>query len=156
MSRVASSALALLLVAACGVTGPNPVTYTAYQLTCCTQADVEQLWQPGTEVDLHWTVESGTKTTVNPTHKVVVVVTLTGPYADVVTLKQAKGGTHVVQGSVITMDDRVPPAEPAVSIFLLPADLPPGYYNLAFNTDFGGGNSAGGASVVRVVRVGTP
>src|SRR5229473_3226770 len=142
MSRVTSSALALLLVAACGVTGPNPVTYTAYQLTCCTQA--------GAEVDLHWTVESGTKTTVNPTHKVVVVVTLTGPYADVVTLKQAKGGTHVVQGSVITMDDRVPPAEPAVSIFLLPADLPPGYYNLAFNTDFGGGNSAGGASVVRV------
>jgi hypothetical protein len=129
--------------------GPSPVTYTAYQLTCCTKADIEQLWHPGTEVDLHWIVESST-TTVNPAHKVVITATLKGPYSDIDTLKHASGATKVVQGSVITMDDSVPPPEPAVSIFLLPADLPPGYYNLAFKSDFGGGNSAGGASIVRV------
>jgi hypothetical protein len=150
MSRVPSSVLALLLVVACGATGPNPVTYNAYQLTCCTQTDIDQVWQPGKEVDLHWTVESSTRTTVNPTHKVVIVVTLTGPYADVATLKQAKGGSHVVQGSVITMDDRVPPLVPEVTTFLLPGDLPAGYYKLSFKTDFGDGSSAGSASIVQV------
>jgi hypothetical protein len=129
---------------------PTPVTYSAYQLTCCTRADVEQVWKPGTEVDLDWIVQNTTTTTVSPSHKVVVTATLMGPYSDIPTLKHASGATHVVQGSVIEMDDRVPPPDPAVSIFLLPADLPPGYYNLAFKTDFGGGNSAGGASIVRV------
>jgi hypothetical protein len=140
-------------VTACGMLGPTPVTYTAYGLTCCTQADVEQLWQPGTEVDLHWIVETATRTTVNPTHKFAVVAVLTGPYADVATLKQAKGATHVVQGSVVMMDDRMAPPQPRVTIFLLPADLPSGYYNLETKVDFGDGSSAGGGSIV---RVGTP
>lgn len=134
----------------CAVFGPSPVTYNAYQLTCCTKADIDQLWKPGTEVDLHWIVVTGTRTTVAPTHNLVIVASLTGPYNDVATLKQAKGAAHVVQGSVVTMDDRVPPMEPAVSTFLLPADLPSGYYNLSFKTDFGDGSSAGGASIIRV------
>jgi hypothetical protein len=130
--------------------GPNPVTYKAYDLTCCSQADVEQLWQPGTEVDLHWIVETGTRTTVNPTHKLVVVAVLMGPYSDVTTLKQASGATHAVQGSVVTMDDRAAPTEPEVSTFLLPAELPVGYYKLETKVDFGDGSSAGGGSIVRV------
>jgi hypothetical protein len=138
------------LMTGCGMLGPSPVTYTIYGLTCCAKADVEQVWQPGKEVDLHWIVESSTTTTVNPNHNVVITATLMGPYSDIPTLKRAIGATRTVQGTVIEMDDRVPPPDPAVSIFLLPADLPPGYYNLAFNTDFGGGNSAGGASIVRV------
>jgi len=130
--------------------GPSPVTYTAYELTCCNKADIEQLWQPGTEVDLHWIVDSRTTTAVSPGHKVVITATLMGPYSDIDTLKHASSATKLVQGSVITMDDSVPPAEPPVSIFLLPVDLPPGYYNLEFKSDFGGGNSAGGASIIRV------
>lgn len=146
--------LPAMLLTACGLPGSNAVTYTAYQLTCCTQADIEQVWQPGTEVDLHWTVESRTRTAAaGGGHKVMIVVALMGPYSDIATLKSSKGATHVVQGSVITMDDRVPPPEPAITTFLLPADLPAGYYNLTFTTDFGGGNSMEGASIV---RVGTP
>jgi hypothetical protein len=138
------------LLTACGMPSANPVTYNAFQLTCCTKADIDQLWKPGTEVDLHWIVVTSTRTTVAPNHKLVIVGSLTGPYNDVATLKQGKGATHVVQGSVVTMDDRFPPLEPAVTTFVLPADLPAGYYNLSFKTDFGDGSSAGGASVVRV------
>jgi hypothetical protein len=142
--------LSAIVASACGMLGPDPVTYNAYYLTCCTKADIDHLWQPGTEVDLHWIVEAGTRTTVNPTHKLVVGAALTGPYSDVATLKQAKGATHAVQGSIVRIDDRVAPSEPEVSIFLLPADLPPGYYNLETKVDFGDGSSAGGGTIVRV------
>jgi hypothetical protein len=133
--------------------GPTPVTYTSYQLTCCTKADIDQTWQPGTEVDLHLMVETRTQTTISATHEVVIVATLMGPFSDVPTLKHAKGATHVIQGSVVTMDDRTPPVETPVSIFLLPADLPAGFYNLALKSDFGGGNSMETGSIV---HVGTP
>ena len=135
---------------ACAGGGPAPVQYTAYQLTCCTQADIEQVWQPGTTVDLHWIVQTSTVTTTSPGHQVVMSAVLLGPYSDVQQLKQAKGGTNAVQGSIIRMDDRVGPTTSPVSIFILPADLPTGYYNLTFKADFGGGSSAGGASIVRV------
>jgi hypothetical protein len=137
----------------CGMLGSSPVTYTAYQLTCCAKADIEQTWQPGTEVDLHLMVETRKQTTISATHKVVIVVALMGPFSDVPTLKHAQGATHIVQGSVITIDDRIPPPEPPVSIFLLPADLPAGFYNLSFKSDFGGGNSMETGSIV---HVGTP
>src|SRR5580704_6099452 len=153
MMRIARRALALsagTLLIACGMPRANPVTYTAYQLTCCTKADIDQLWKPCTEVDLHWIVVNGTTTTVAPTHVLVITASLTGPYSDIDTLKHSRGAAHVVQGSMITMDDRAPPPAPAVSIFLLPADLPAGYYNLAFNIDFGDGSSGGGAGIVRV------
>lgn len=151
--RVLGSALTLLLpatlLAGCGV-GPTTITYTAYQLTCCLATDVNELWQPGQEVDLHWIAQTSTLTTVNPTHKVVITTTLLGPYGDVGALKLGTGGTHAVQGSVITFDDRTPPPPGTVAVFLLPADLPSGFYNLDMKTDFGDGSSAGGGSIVRV------
>ena len=156
MRRIARWTLAIsagTLVAACGMLGPTPVTYKAYALTCCTKADIDQLWQPGTEVDLHWIVETGTRTTVNPTHKFVITAILKGPYGDVPSLKKSSAATHVVQGSAVTIDDRVPPPDSEISIFLLAADLPPGYYNLETKVDFGDGSSAASGSVV---RVGTP
>jgi hypothetical protein len=59
--------LAGMLLGACYPPGPT-VTYTQYQLTCCTQADIDRVWQPGTTVELHWIVRSATTTTANPTH----------------------------------------------------------------------------------------
>jgi hypothetical protein len=154
MRRILGWAPALLLsatlVTACGLPGANAVTYTAYQLTCCTKADVDRLWQPGTTVELHWIVETASRTTINPTHKVVIAAVLMGPYSDVTALKQAISATHAVQGSIITMDDRTPPPAAQVTTLLLPADLPPGYYNLNLKWDFGGGSTAGAGSVVRV------
>jgi hypothetical protein len=141
--------MAGMVLGACDAPGPT-VTYTQYRLTCCTQADIDQVWHPGTMVELHWIVMSATTTTVNPTHKAVVSAALMGPFSDVAALKRAGGATHAVQGSIVTFDDRTPPLPDEVSTFLLPADLPPGYYQLNIKVDFGDGSSAGGGSIVRV------
>ena len=138
----------------CGFYGPQPGTYTAYQLTCCTKADIEQTWRPGTTVGLHWIVETSSRTTVNPTHRVTITSKLLGPYDDVASLKSSKPATHTVNGSVTAFDDRrPPPTESLVATFELPQDLQPGLYRLDFTSDFGDGSSAGGSSIV---RVGTP
>ena len=142
----------LTLLTACASPGPAAVTYTGYYLTCCTQADIDQVWQPNTTVQLHWIVESARRTTVNPSHQAVASAVLMGPYTDVATLKQAKGATYAVHGSVVTIDDRTRPSAALVTIFLLPADLPPGYYELNTKWDFGDGSSAEGGSIVRVAR----
>jgi hypothetical protein len=146
---VSALCLAGMLLSACSPAGPT-VTYTQYQLTCCTQADIDQAWQPGTTVELHWIVMSSTTTTVNPTHKAVVSAALMGPFSDVAALKHAGGATRAVHGSTVTFDDRTPPPPDEVSTFLLPADLPAGYYQLNIKVAFGDGSSAGGASIVRV------
>ena len=141
--------LAGMVLGACYAPGPT-VTYTQYRLTCCTEADIDQVWHPGTMVELHWIVMSATTTTVNPTHKAVVTADLMGPFSVVAALKRAGDATHAVQGSIVTFDDRTPPPPDEVSTFLLPADLPPGYYRLNIKVAFGDGSSAGGASIVRV------
>jgi hypothetical protein len=138
-----------MVLGACYAPGPT-VTYTQYQLTCCVQSDIGQVWKPGTTVELHWIVMSATTTMANPTHKAVVSAALTGPFSDVATLKRAGGATHAVQGSIVTFDDRTPPPSDEVSTFFLPADLPPGYYQLNIRADFGDGAWAGGYSIVRV------
>ena len=148
--RLASTlCLAGTLLTSCGSPGSNAINYTAYQLTCCTKADTDQTWQPGTTIELHWMVTS-TTTTVNPAHKVVVSAVLMGPFSDVNTLKHANGATHSVQGSIITMDSGTPPPPGEVTTFFLPADLPPGYYQLNLKWDFGGGNSQGVGAIVQV------
>ena len=145
--------LSILMAACGGIPGSTPVSYTAFQLTCCTQADIDQLWQPGSTVELHWTVETSRVTTTDATHNALIVVTLSGPFPDVTTLKKSHGATNILQGSIIRMDDRTAPDPVPVTTFFLPADLPTGFYKLDFKTDFGGGGSEGGESVV---RVGTP
>ncbi len=148
MRGVGPALCALALCSSYLGAGQQPVTYTQYQFTCCTSADVNQIWQPGSTVELHWIVKTATVTAVNPTHSVVLTAELQGSYNDVAMLKQSKGATHIVQGSVIRADDRTSGAP--ITTFLLPADLPAGYYNLVFKDDFGGGNSMSAASIVRV------
>ena len=141
--------LAGTLLTACNSPG-STVTYTTYQLTCCSKADIDRVWQPGSTVELHWAVTTSTTTGLNPIHKVVIAAVLMGPFSDVNTLKHAAGATHAVQGSIITMDASVPPPPDEVTTFVLPADLPPGYYQLNLNWDFGGGNSQGAGGIVQV------
>ncbi|HET7467870.1 MAG TPA: hypothetical protein VFL29_14525 [Candidatus Dormibacteraeota bacterium] len=138
------------LLTACGDVGSPATHYTAYRLTCCAQGDIERTWQPGTAVDLHWIPSTTEVTAVNPSHRVTITATLSGPYADVLTLKQGKTAAREVPGSTVTYDDRVAPAAGTVMTFLLPADLPPGLYNLETNWDFGAGDSASAGSVVQV------
>ena len=150
---------------------PGLVTDSPYSLTCCTQADINRPWQPGTTVDLHWTVESESVANLldrvfdkfeNPTHKVSITAFLSGPYSDLAGLKLAimtgaPTGDHppeaTVHGSVIAMDDRTRPSTTPVTTFVLPADLPPGYYDLTLLwVDQNGGTG----DSTNIVRVGTP
>ena len=160
MKRVLRWTLVLLLPAtllsACWL--PGRTTYTAFNLTCCTKADLDRLWQPGTTVELHWMVESASVSKLNPTHRVSITAVLGGPYSDQDALKRAiqqtpsGEATHAVQGSVIAMDDRAPPPTRPVTTFLLPTDLPPGYYDLTLIwVDQDGGT----LDPLRSVRVGT-
>src|SRR5207237_2196953 len=111
------------VITVCGFYGPQPGTYNAYQLTCCTKADIEQTLRPGTTVGLHWIVETSSRTTVNPTHRVTITSKLLGPYDDVASFKSSKPATHTVNGSVTTFDDRrPPPTESLVATFELPQD----------------------------------
>jgi hypothetical protein len=144
---------------------PRLVTESPYSLTCCTQADINRPWQPGTTVDLHWTVESQSGANLldrvfdkfeNPTHKVFVTAFLSGPYSDLAGLKQiirtcpCPAGDHSVQGSVIAMDDRTRPPTTPVTTFVLPADLPPGYYDLTLIWEDANGGTGDSHNIVRV------
>jgi hypothetical protein len=140
---------------------PGLVTESTYNLTCCTQADINRPWQPGTTVDLHWTVESDNLLhrvfDKNPTHKVFITAQLSGPYSDLAGLKQiiltggagAPGGA-TVHGSDIAMDDRTRPSTTPVTTFVLPADLPPGYYDLTLSWVDGNGGTGDPTNIVRV------
>ncbi|HSP09756.1 MAG TPA: hypothetical protein VLU92_09200 [Candidatus Dormibacteraeota bacterium] len=141
--------LPLVFLAVCGP-APQAVTYTAYYLVCCTQAELDQPWRPGTTVELSWIVESVRRTTVNPTHKAVATGVLTGPYSDAPAPQSASGATHTVHGTTVAMDDRMAPSATPVATFVLPANVPPGYYNLNMRWDFGDGSLAESDSTVRV------
>jgi hypothetical protein len=143
---------------------PSLVTDSTYGLTCCTQADINRAWQPGTTIDLHWTVESDNLFhrvfDKNPTHKVFITAQLSGPYSDLAGLKQiiltggaGAPGSATVNGSDIAMDDRTRPSTTPVTTFVLPADLPPGYYDLLLYWEDGNG---GTGDPTIIVRVGTP
>jgi hypothetical protein len=125
---------------------PSLVKDSPYSLKCCTQADINRPWQPGTTVDLHWTVGSDNLLDrvfdTNPIHKGFITAFLSGP-----------SGSSAVHGSVIAVDDRTRPSTTPVTTFVLPADLPPGNYDLVLIWDDGSGSTIDPRNIV---RVGTP
>ena len=140
-------------------------TDTGYDVTCCTRADIDRPWQPGTTVELHWTVELNSFNVPdrvfdkfeNPTHKVSITAFLSGPYSDPAAVNQAmQPGSAgdiqaaTVQGSVTTLDDRTRPSTTPVTTFVLPADLPPGYYDLTLLWQDGNGGTGDSRNIVRV------
>lgn len=139
-----------LLAAGCGTGAPPPPgpMFARYQFTCCTDADINQVWHPGDTVMLHWHAESTTPDGTNTPHDVLLTAALSGPYGDVPTLKQGGGAQYAVQGSVVRTNDRS--AASPVTTFFLPSDLPAGYYSLTIKVDTGGGNSTSFGSVVVV------
>jgi hypothetical protein len=140
--------LTTVLIAGCGNAAQPAGRYPTYQFNCCSASDVNPMWQAGQTVDLHWSVEPGPSTADDIAHTIILTAVLSGPYADAPTLKKAGGATHFIQGPVIKTTNR--DATPPVTTFILPADLPAGFYNLAIKMDFGGGNSMGAGSVIQV------
>ena len=167
MRRAFRWPLILLLAVALVTAGISAflVTDTGYDVTCCTQADINRLWQPGTTVELHWTVESDGSNVAdrvfdrfeNPPHKVSITAFLSGPYSDLAAVNQAmlQGPSGdvpaaTVNGSVTALDDRTRPTTAPVTTFVLPADLAPGYYDLTLLWMDGNGGRGDPRNVVRV------
>jgi hypothetical protein len=111
-------------------------------------SDVQSAWHPGETVSLHWIVVAAGATADSRPLPITITAALAGPYASVNELKGGAPAARTLPAAALTPDDRNPAAP--TSTFALPSDLAPGFYNLAFKVDYGGGNSVGGASVVQV------
>ena len=128
--------------------GQSGLTYARYTFTCCTASDIQSAWHPGETVSLHWIVVAAGATADSRPLPITITAVLAGPYASVKGLKGGAPAAKTLPAAALNTDDRNPKAP--TSTFALPSDLAPGFYNLAFKVDSGGGNSLGGASVVQV------
>ena len=128
--------------------GPPAATYARYSFTCCTASDIQTAWRPGETVSLHWIVVAAGATADNRPVPIILTAVLAGPYTSVSALKAGGPAARTIRAAALNTDDRTPTS--LTSAFALPSDFAPGLYNLAFKVDYGGGNSAGGASVVQV------
>ena len=128
--------------------GQSVVTYARYTFTCCTASDIQSAWHPGETVSLHWIVVAAGATADSRPLPITLTAVLAGPYANVNGLKGGAPAAMTIPAAALNTDDRNPTAP--TSTFALPSDLAPGFYNLAFKVDYGGGNGLGGASVVQV------
>src|SRR2546421_7841062 len=146
---------AVIVLAGCGSPAPaNGVTYASYTYYCCAEIGASMLsWHAGQQVALHWQAQAGPPTADNTSHTLSLRIRITGPFKSVDALKQAisRGqnapGVRVIDAKTLARSDRTPGV--ATSELDLPADLPPGYYNLE-QTVSSGGNSMDGGAIVMV------
>jgi|ERR1700694_3288347 len=138
-----------LLLSACG---EQPALYGAHSYKCCTENTGNLTWHAGQSVALHWESTPAAMTTDSNPHTIVLSVSLTGPFASVDALKQAitqglkPAGVRTVRAAPLSVNDRT--FSTPVSQLDLPADLPPGYYNLATQTAAADGSASGGIVVI--------
>ncbi len=151
--RVLNCALAGLLVGTClaGCSSGPPVTYPRYQYTCCDAADVQRVWHPGETLTMHWTATVAL-TTDSSTGTLTLTATLTGPYADVNSLKAGSAASTTLSAAPLSASNVTPSI--LVSLIALPAGLAPGFYNLASAVTAPGGQS-GGSTIVQVAPAAT-
>jgi hypothetical protein len=146
-----------ILVAVTGLVlfgcGQPPTFYAAHSYNCCAENTGNLTWHAGQSVALHWQSTPAAMTTDSNPHTIVLSLSLTGPFASVDALKQATtqglkpAGVRTVRAAPLSVNDRT--FSTPISQLDLPADLPPGYYNLATQTAAADG-SAGEAIVVIV------
>lgn len=134
--------------------GEQPAFYGSHSYSCCTENTGNLIWHAGQRVTLHWQPTPPGRTTDPNPHQIVLSLSLTGPFANVDALKQAigqgskPGGVRTVTAAPVSVNDRI--VLSPISQLDLPADLPPGYYNLAMQAGNAGGSSGGGAIVIVV------
>ena len=132
--------------------GQPPTFYAAHSYNCCAENTGNLTWHAGEKVTLTWQPTPGGMTTDSNKHTIVLSVSLTGPFATVDALKQATtqglkpAGVRTINAAPVSVNDRT--FLTPVSELDLPADLPPGYYNLAQEAAQGGGSAVGGAIVI--------
>jgi hypothetical protein len=153
--RILAVAGGLVLSACSSQPATSGVIYGSHSYTCCVENVGILSWHAGQHVTLHWQPTPPVTTTDPNPHQIVLSISLTGPFPSVDALKQATSqgvrppGVTTINAAPVKVNDRdvVAPA----SELDLPADLAPGYYNLA-QTAAEGSQSAGGGAIVTVVR----
>jgi len=137
------------LVSCTKVAEPPAATGPTY--SCCEKADVEREYRPGETLTVHWIVIEAKPSTSRPAQQVLLQANLTGPYADVATLKaDDRQGSALLTLTAAPVRPSGAPDERPVSLIAIPAGAGPGFYNLSITvTDPGG--SHGGASIIRVI-----
>ena len=134
--------------------GEQPAIYGAHSYNCCIENTGNLTWHAGQSLTLHWQSTPPVRTTDPNPHQIVLSLSLTGPFGSVDVLKQATSqgskpaGVRTVSAAPVSVDDRI--VLSPVSQLDLPADLPPGYYNLATQAGNAGGSAVGGAIVIVV------
>jgi ABC-type glycerol-3-phosphate transport system substrate-binding protein len=142
-----------LLLSACA---EQPAIYGAHSYYCCAEtaaANATKWWYAGQTVTLHWLATPPSRTSdPNPRH-MVLSVSLTGPFANVDALKQAisqgskPDGVMTISAAPVFANDRM--LDPASELYL-PANLPPGFYNVASQTAEDG-HSEGSSGIIKVI-----
>jgi hypothetical protein len=141
-----------VILGACSGPSSPDVFYAAHGYSCCTEITGTTTWHRGQQLTLHWTPTPPARTANGTPHRIVLSLSLTGPYPTVDALKQATSqGTHpagvrTISAPQLTANDRT--VELPVSMLDLPADLAPGYYNLDAESSAAGLAIAGDAVVV--------
>ena len=120
---------------------------------CCPEVhNPNPTWYASQSIILRWQPTPPVQTTDPTRHPIVFTVSLTGPFATVDALKQATStgskpaAVRTINAPPVSANDKR--VEAPVSQLDLPADLPPGYYNLATRAAEGGYSSGGDAVVV--------
>lgn len=151
MARCLGAVLGMLLIplvlAGCGSQPVLPM-YPSYKFTCCEGNELRQVWHPGQTVELRWSVAAGPLTPDTTAYPVVISTALSGPFADVSSLKKAAAPSVPIAGPEIRTTNRT--AVGPVMSFTLPPDLAAGFYNLTMKQDYGGGNWWSSGSIVQV------
>jgi hypothetical protein len=140
-----------LILSACA---EQPAIYGAYSYSCCAETIGTTWFHAGQNLTLHWQQMPPYLTTNATPHPLVLSLSLTGPFANVDTLKLAisqgskTAGVRTITATPVSANDRS--VEAPASQLQLPVDLPPGFYNLVAQI-VDAGQSSGGGSIVKVI-----
>ena len=127
-------------------------TQATFSYTCCTTADVDRVYHPGDVMTIHWIVQRGAQTSATQPTQVDLSASLTGPYADVTSLKEhALKDTASISAAPTVTSDWAGGAP--ISRLVIPAKAVPGFYDVRTSSK-SGGMTAGGHGIVRVVAPG--
>ena len=137
----------------------QPTIYGAHSYRCCAELAGTTWWHAGQTLRLHWQATPPHLTADATPHPIVLSLSLTGPFANVDTLKQAisqgskPAGVRTITAARISANDRM--VEAPASQLDLPADLPPGFYNVA-TTAAEAGHSVDGSAILKVTAPDQP
>ncbi len=145
-------------LAGCGPSSPqssrHATTYARFTYTCCSAKLVSRSWHPGQTVPVRWSAVAGAPSSRPNAVPITLSARLTGPFKRVADLKSTMAASAPVTG-VTRRRSLVAPAihttslagGAPVSLIVLPAQTPPGFYDLHTAVVAAGATSSGDAVV---------